>query len=113
MPRVLDLRDVLELVDDRLDNPAFSQEQLVKQRHQPVLHIALESCDHLQSASEEFIKECLLDVSPVAKEFSPELFRQLVDGFAVVDVAGRDAYFQQFALVVCDQMKFELREFDV
>ena len=38
--RMFDLRDVLELVNHRLDDRALASEQLVSQLHQLVLHVA-------------------------------------------------------------------------
>ena len=107
---MLNLRDVLELVDDRLNNPTLSQQQLVEHIHQAILHVTLDPCDQLQSSPEKPVKQSLRDVPPVAKELSPELFCQRIDGYAVVNVAGRDAYVEQFAFLVCDQMKLEAKE---
>jgi hypothetical protein len=39
MARVLDLRNVLELVDDGLDNRALARHQLVGFEHQGIFHI--------------------------------------------------------------------------
>ncbi len=37
--RVLDLRDILELVDDRFDDGAFTKQELVHKRHESVFHV--------------------------------------------------------------------------
>src|SRR5690242_19400353 len=49
MARVLDLRNVLELIDDRLDNRSFAQKQLVKQRQLSSLHVLTTCCDQLDT----------------------------------------------------------------
>ena len=44
---VLDLRDVLQLINDAFDNRTFPQHQLVEHGDQAVLHLGLEFSDHL------------------------------------------------------------------
>ncbi len=39
MTRMLNLRDVLELINNRLDDRTLAGEQLVHQRHQAFLHV--------------------------------------------------------------------------
>ena len=107
---MFDLGYVFKLIDDRFDDRSLAQHQFVKQRHQAVFHVAFESSNELESASEELVKQALRDVSPVAEEFSPELTGQLVDGDAVIDVAGGDACVEEFATVVGDPMEFEAEE---
>ena len=45
MARMLDLRNVLQLVNDRFDNRALAKQQTVIQGHQALFHIALELGD--------------------------------------------------------------------
>ena len=49
MAGMLDLRDVFELVIDGLDDRAFPQQQLVKQRQQLVFHILTQLGDELHA----------------------------------------------------------------
>lgn len=39
MARVFNLKDVLELINDRLSNQMLARKQLVRQSHQAVFHI--------------------------------------------------------------------------
>ena len=39
---MFNLRNILELVDDTLNDGAFPQKQLVHQRHQSIFHVFLE-----------------------------------------------------------------------
>lgn len=48
MAGVLNLGDVLELVDNRLHQCSFTQQHLVAQRHEVVVHGAPEFGDELQ-----------------------------------------------------------------
>ena len=45
MAGMLNLADVLELIDDRLDDRALAQEQLVAEREQAVTHVAAQLGD--------------------------------------------------------------------
>lgn len=49
MTGMLDLRDILQLVDDRFDDGSLAQQQFVSQGHQPVLHVGLEPRDQLHA----------------------------------------------------------------
>jgi hypothetical protein len=66
MAGVLDLRDVFQLVIDGLDDRAFTQQQLVKQRQQLVFHILTQLGNQLHTLLPELCKECLGNVAPVA-----------------------------------------------
>ncbi|GHO62818.1 hypothetical protein KSC_017100 [Ktedonobacter sp. SOSP1-52] len=44
MTRMLDLRNILELVDNGLDNRPFAQQELVRQMHEPVFHVFAQPC---------------------------------------------------------------------
>ncbi len=47
MPRMFDLRDVLEWINDGFDNGPLSQQQFVAQGHRAVFHVAFEFGDQL------------------------------------------------------------------
>ena len=47
MASVFNLRNVFELVNHAFNESALAQKQLVNQRHEPILHILLNSCDQL------------------------------------------------------------------
>ncbi len=49
MPRVLNLREILELVDERFDQTPLPQEQFVCQGQQAVFHVALDFGNHLNA----------------------------------------------------------------
>ena len=48
MAGMLDLRNVLELVNDTLDDGSFSQQQLVDQANETVLHVLPDPGDQLE-----------------------------------------------------------------
>ncbi len=47
--RMLDLRNVLQLVNDSFDDSAFSQQQAVCQEHQTIFHLTFEFGNQLHS----------------------------------------------------------------
>ena len=76
---MLDLGDVLQLVDNRLDNGTLASEQLVGETHQSRLHVALRFSKQLDAAGgEQLLKEGLRNIAPVSKDFAKQ-------GFALCD----------------------------
>ena len=49
MARVLNLRNILELIDNGLDNRSFAQQQFIRKVHEMVLHVFTQSGDELES----------------------------------------------------------------
>src|SRR5690348_1162228 len=70
--RVLDLRDVFELINDRLDERPLAQQQPVGELKELVVHVLAQFGDETQSVGEqETLGERRGDVALVAKE-APE-----------------------------------------
>jgi hypothetical protein len=75
MARMIDLRDVLELVDNRFGNGAFAKQELVDQGHQRILHIALELGDELERKGlKQQLEHGGRDLALVAEEFAEQAF---------------------------------------
>ena len=110
MTRMLDLRDVLELVIDTLDNGPFAQQRLVRQREQAVVHVGLEFGDELQAASEKLLEEGMRAVAFVAKQLAEEVFGELVHRFTVIDAGWCDTTGQQLTAIIDDDMQLEAKE---
>jgi len=65
---MLDLRDVLQLVDDGFDNGALAKQQTVIERHQALFHIALKLGDELNACGfEQLFGQFLGDIAFVRK----------------------------------------------
>ena len=78
MARILYLRDVLELVDDRFNDRAASQ-QLVAQAHQFIFHVAPRLGKELDiERFEQLFSQLLRDVAPVSKDLPSERLRRRV-----------------------------------
>ncbi len=101
MSGMLNLRDVLELVDDRFNNGAFASQHLVRQPHQARLHVAFGLGIQLDATGvQQLLKQRLRHVAPVSKDFAKHRFEQFGHGLAVVGVTGGQHDVEQFALVI-------------
>lgn len=79
MARVLNLRDVFELVNNRLDNGAFPQQNLVEDRYQFVFHVRFDSNDELQvKIAQGFFKKWLRNMRPPIYQTGCAPIRELV-----------------------------------
>lgn len=88
MSRMLDLRDVLQLVDDRFDNGTLAKHQTVSQGHQSLFHVALELGDELNACGfEQLFCQLLRDIAFVCKHFAKQLLQQFRNRNAVIGVA--------------------------
>jgi hypothetical protein len=87
MSGVLNLRYVLELIMNGLNDCSLSHHQLVKQRHQPVLHVPLDSGNQLDSLTKQEIKQILRDISLVAKELAEHAFDHIRHRFSIISIA--------------------------
>ena len=111
MASVLDLRNVLELVNNALDHSTFAQQDLVDQQHRAVLHVLAELGDEQQPGSlPELFGQRLRDVSPVAKQLAKQMRRKRRNRLAVIDVARCELDRQQCASIVDYQVQFEAIE---
>jgi len=73
MTRVFNLRNVLKLVNDGLDNRALAGQQLVCKSHQVILHIAPGFSKELNSAGfEQLLSQGLRDVPSFSKDLAKE-----------------------------------------
>lgn len=71
MPRMLNLRDILQLVKDRLNNGSLTQQQAVIQQHQLLFHVAFEPGNELNARGlEQLFGELLRDITFVREHFA-------------------------------------------
>ena len=109
---MFDLRHVLQLIVDCLDQRPLSQEDFVGDRHELAFHVALQLCYQLYAVHEKPGKEILAYVPLVSDQLAENL---LDEGFVperlpVVDIAGGEHEVQYFSLFAADQMKLEAVE---
>lgn len=111
MPRVLNLGDVLELVNDGFDNGAFAGEQLVGEPHQMVFHVASGLGKELDAIGfKESLCQGLGDIPSVSKHLTIEGFDQVFHGLTVVGIAGSELDVESLTLVIDHPMQFESKE---
>lgn len=109
---VLDLANVLELVEDRLDERPLAQQEPVGELEELVAHVLAQFGDEAQSVGEqEAFGERRGDIALVAKELAEELAeetpRQAGHWPSVVGIAGSETEREQLAAIIDDQMQFE------
>ncbi len=105
VPGMFDRRDVLQLVNNRLNNGAATQEQLIAQRHQAMLHVSLELGDQLKPGLlPSLLSQFLRHVPPVAKHLTEQVLEEVRDRFTVIGVARGEDDVQQCPLLIDDQM---------
>ena len=111
MTRVLNLRNILELVNNRFHNGALAQQEFVGEWHQLITHVALEFGDQLNAKGrQQVLKQRLGDVALIGEHFAEQLPDQLRHRFAVIDIAWREREVEQFAALIENQMQFEAKE---
>ena len=111
MARMLNLRDVLQLVDDGFDNGALARHQTVIQGHQSLFHVALELGNELNACGfEQLFCQFVRDITFVSKHLAKQLLQQFWDRGAVISVARSQNHVEQFASVINHQMQFEAKK---
>lgn len=111
MPRMLNLRDVLELVNHCLDDGPLAREQLVTQAHQSILHVPLllgEEFDTklLQQLSGLFFR----DIAFVCEDLAAQATEQVNQWLAVIYIARGNGDVEQFAALIDHQMQLKAIE---
>ena len=88
---VLDLRDVLKLTVDGLDQSPLAQEDFVRDCHKLALHVALKLCYQLDAVHEKSGEEVPADVSLVSDQLSEDPFDEgfVPERIPVVNIAMR------------------------
>jgi len=111
MTRMLNLRDILELVNNAFDNRPATKQNAIRKLHQPLLHVLAHFGDQAQiepvpqSAPQRFG-----EIAFVAKELAKQLLDQPQNRFAVIHIAGREAESQDFTPLIDHQMQFEAKK---
>ena len=111
MPRMFDLRDILELIDDGFDDGPFAQQDLIIQQHEAVLHVLAQLGDQLKIVHlSELVHQRLRDVASIAKQLAPQVPGHVRHRFSIVDIARPEMAGQQLTAIIDDQMQFEAIE---
>ncbi len=107
MSSVFDLRNVLQLIENRFDNRPFSEQDFVARRNLLRLLVLFQFGQKLQARFFEQQLKRFADVAFVAEELAPQPPGEFRDGFAVIRVSGRDKAREQFAAIGNDDVQLE------
>ncbi len=107
MARMLDLKNILELVVGRLDEGALTQQDFVHQIDQLLLHVFLVASDQLQALLVKLFEESLRDITSVSTEFSEQALAHLRNRLTVIDIPRSEFEGQQFPSLIDHQMQLE------
>src|SRR6266567_2471412 len=107
MTRMLDLRNILELVDNGFDNRSFAQQELIRQMHELVFHVFAQPSDELESLFKEQSSQGSRDIAAIPKQLAPQTSDHLGNRLTVINIAGSQTTGQQIAAVVDSQVQFK------
>src|SRR5215207_8806204 len=108
---MLNLRNVLELVNNGFHDGTFAQQEFVHQWHQPIFHIGAKPCDQLDiEGAQEFFKQLFGNIAFICKEFAEEFPNHVWHRFSVVHVTRREHQIEQFASIIENQVQFEAKK---
>jgi hypothetical protein len=108
MARMLDLRDVFELIRDGLDDGAFAEQELVGPVEQPIVHLFAQFGDELKPLGhQQLLGEWLREIAFGAFELAHQTCGQLRNRMPIIDIAWGQAKGQDLALIVDDQVELE------
>ena len=110
MPRMLNLRNILELVNDGLNDGSFAQQQFVRQGHELILHVFAQAGDEVESLFKEQLRQGSGNVAAIPKQLAAQSFHQLGNRSAIIDIAWRQATGQQVTAIIDGQVEFEAEE---
>ena len=110
MARMLDLRDILELIDNGLDNRPFAQQELVREMHELIFHVFAQAGDEMESLFKEQCGQGSGNVATVPKELATQLFDHRGNRSTIIDIARGQTTRQQFALVIDRQVQLKTKE---
>ena len=101
MTGMFDLRDILELVNDSLDDGAFAQQNFVKNRDELVFHVRFNASNELKvGMQEKFFKKGLRNVTLVANQLAEKTASEVRNGYSIINIAGRKFHIQNFTSVI-------------
>ena len=99
-----------QLVKQGFDDETFAQQDLVKPRHEIILHGLANASDEMQSVAPQLGEEIFADITLVGEEFSAQAAHHFFQWLTVIDIAATDLDRHDFAFVIDDDVKLEAEE---
>ena len=111
MAGVLNLRNVLELVEDGFDNGAFAQQEFIRPQEEARFHPPLDRGQQVHAErGQELLGQGRRDIPFVGKELPKEGLCEFGDGLAVIGIARGEGHPQQLAAIIDDEVELEAKE---
>ena len=116
MPRMLDLRDVLELVDNGFNDRAFTQKKRILTQHWLIrVHIAFEFREQAQPViAHQLLEQGFTQVPQIREELTEDARERILhhaqQPFAIINVARCELQPDDLPLVIEQQVQFEPEE---
>ena len=85
--RVLNLRNILELVNDGLDDSSFAQQQFIRKVYEMILHVLAQSRDEMQHLFKERLRRRSGNVAEISKHLTSQPFDQLRNQSPIIHIA--------------------------
>ena len=106
MSGVFYLTYILQFIVHRLYHRTLSEQQLIIQAHQGVLHVLLYLGHQMYIVHKEHLKEVLTDIPPVCEEFSKQPLGEafILQWLPVIYVSWRELPLDNLSLVIDDKM---------
>ena len=110
VPSVFQAHFGFEFVEESFDDKPVSQQELVQDRHQIILHVSANARDQLQPLFPEISEEFFGNVALVGQQLSLQSGNYFFQRCAIIDVARRDLHGHQFTAMVHHHMQLEAEE---
>ena len=110
MTGMLNLRNILELVNDGLNDHSFAQQELVRKVHEMVLHVFAQPGDELESLFKEQFAQRSGNVAAIPEQLATQVLDHANNRSPIIDIAWGQTTGEQFPLIVDGQVQLEAKE---
>jgi len=108
--RMLNLRNILELINDGLDDRSFAQQQLVGMVHEMVLHVFAQSGDEVESLLKKQLSQGSGNVAAISEQLAAQVLDHAGNRCSIIDIAWSQTTGKQVSLIVDCQMQLKAKE---
>src|SRR5690349_19181986 len=98
--RMLNLRNILELVNNGLNDRSLAQQQFVRQGHEMILHVLAQSGDEMEPLFKEQLRQGSGNVAAISKELPAQSFHHLGNRSPIIHIARSQTTSQELASII-------------
>ena len=91
MARMLNLRNVFELITNRLDDGAFAHQEFIGKEHEMIFHPFAQTRDEMKSLLKKQLSQRGRDIAAIPNELAPQALDHLRNRSAIIDIASSQA----------------------